>query len=308
MKRATITAAVLVALAAPGPANAVSHVSLSVPPAAAGVGGGWRLYVTVPAREFLGGEIIGVTLQRTSNRARARESHDLRGAALDRSTIVFDGQRGTWRVTDELGSSLGVNMTIAATGARRALSEYRLCRGAWREVPVALRGRFAVRTGTTFFKTVRRTQLRGTIVFNEGGPVVCSPAPLAGCTPWTRLVVSRDTHNLTASRDDGGYLGVSFRQPVRGGAWYHRIVLTGLQPLAGALPSLTLRIPPGLPLSGGGTFAAGETTESTRGACGVTGTAGVFSGSIRARFTGWRPRMLTLRPTDFAAYEQAREL
>ena len=175
---------------------------------------GWRLSASVPAREFTRGEIVGVSLER------GVESHDLRGGARSVSSVAFDGRRGTWRV--DVGSSLAVRMTIAPSAPARPLGRSFDCRGRFMQAPVVLRGRFTVRTGTRFFGTIRRSRLAGTIVFNTGGSLDCSPLPTV-CAPSTRLIASRGGDSLNATRDGGGYLGVSLQQAVRGAAWYHRL-------------------------------------------------------------------------------------
>jgi hypothetical protein len=289
-------AAIAGALVAPASAAAVDHVSLFVSPSA--LGRGWNVSASVPAREFTGGEIVGVTLRRTG---RATESHDLRANARSTSTVSFDGMRGTWRVADQLGSSLTVTMTIAPSGRARPVGQSFGCRGRFVQLPVTLRGRFAVRTGTRFFGTIRRSRLAGTIVFNDGGSLDCS-APPTVCSPSTQLRAFRGLHGLTASPDADGYLAVSFRQAVRGGAWYHRLELTGFDPLAFAGSTVTVRAPAGLPLAGAGAFTPGRTVESVVGSCGVATTTGAFAGSFRARFTGWPSRTLVFGASDAATF------
>ncbi len=297
MRRAWFTvAAVVGALVAPASAAAVDHVSLFVSPSA--LGGGWNVSASVPAHEFTGGEIVGVTLRRTG---RATESHDLRANARSTSTVSFNGTRGTWRVAGQVGSSLTVHMTIAPSGPARPVAQSFGCRGGFVQLPVTLRGRFAVRTGTRFFGTIRRSRLAGTIVFNDGGGLDCS-APPTVCSPSTQLRAFRGLHGLTASPDGDGYLAVSFRQAVRGGAWYHRLELTGLDPLAFAGSTVMVRAPAGLPLAGAGTFTPGRTVESVVGSCGVATTTGTFAGSFRARFTGWPSRTLVFGASDAATF------
>jgi hypothetical protein len=192
-------------------------------------------------------------------------------------------------------------MAIASTTPPRPVGLSFGCRGGFMQVPVTLAGRFVVRTGTRSFGTIRRSTLRGTVVFNSGGSLDCSPRP-ASCAPSTRLIASRAGDSLHASRDGGGYLGVSVRQAVRGGAWYHRLELTGFDPLAVSGATVVVRAPAGLPLTGSGTF----TPASSGGvdACGVATTAGTFVGSFRARFTGWPSRSLSFgagAPATFAS-------
>jgi hypothetical protein len=282
MRRAWVTITVLAgALCAPGSAFAVDHVSLFVSSSAVPGHPGWRISASVPAHEFTGGEIVGVSLHRGA------ESHDLRGAARPTSSVAFDGRRGTWRV--RLGASLQVSMAIAARAPTRPVGQSFGCRGAFVQVPVTLSGRFVVRTGTRFFGAIRRATLRGTVFFNQGGTVDCTPQPTT-CAPSTRLIASAGAGSLHASRDSGGYLGVSARQAVSGGAWYHRLELTGFDPLAVSAPTVSVRSPAGGPLTGSGTFTQTRTTGAD--SCGITTTAGTFSGSFRARFTAWPTRTL----------------
>jgi hypothetical protein len=77
----------------------------------------------------------------------------------------------------------------------------------------------------------------------------------------------------------------------------------GFNPLAGALPSIAVRLPRRLPIQGNGTFAAGQTSTETKGACRTVSATGVFSGTFRARFTGWGARTLRLA-ADHATYRE----
>jgi hypothetical protein len=292
MRRAWVTVAVLAGvLVAPAPASAVDHVSLFVSPSAVGGHPGWRLSASVPARESTGGEIVGVTL------ARGVESHALRGAARSSGSVAFDGRRGTWQPT--VGSSFVARMTIEPSGPPVPVRQSLGCRGSFVQLPVTLRGRFVVRTATRFFGTIRRSSLKGTVVFNDGGSIDCRPLPTV-CAPSTRLIASRGAHSLNATRDGGGYLGVSMRQEVRGGAWYHRVELTGFDPLAVAGATVVVRTPAGQPVSGGGTFTESRTVGAD--ACGISTVDGTFVGSFRARFTGWPSRTLVFGPSDVARF------
>jgi hypothetical protein len=292
MRRAWVIVAVLAgALCVPGSAFAVDHVSLFVSPSAVAGHPGWRLSASVPAREFTRGEIVGVSLRR------GVESHDLRGTARSATSVAFDGTRGTWRLT--LGSSVAVKMTIALSAPARPVGRSFGCRGGFMQAPVTLRGRFALRTGTRLFGTIRRSRLAGTIVFNFGGSPDCSPLP-AVCSPSTRLIASRGGDSLNAARDGGGYLGVSVRQEVRGGAWYHRLELTGFDPLTVSESSVAVRAPAGLPLSGSGTFTPSRTVGAD--SCGVTTVEGTLTGTFRARFAGWPSRTLVFGPSGFATF------
>jgi hypothetical protein len=291
MRRVPVIVASVGALCVPAPAFAVDHVSLYVSPSALAGHPGWRVSATVPAREFTRGEIVGVSLRR------GVESHDLRGAARSSSSVAFDGRRGTWRV--DVGSSLAVRMTIVSSAPPRPVGRSFDCRGGFMQAPVTLQGRFTVRTGTPFFGTIRRSRLAGTIVFNTGGSLDCSPLPTV-CAPSTRLIASRGGDSLNATPDGGGYLGASLRQAVRGGAWYHRLELTGFDPLTVSGSSVAVRVPAGLPLSGSGTFT--QTRVVGADSCGIGTVEGTLTGSFRARFTGWPSRTLVFGPSDFATF------
>jgi hypothetical protein len=290
MRRAWVIVASVGALCVPAPAFAVDHVSLYVSPSALAAHSGWLVYAAVPAREFTGGEIVGVTLKR------GVESHDLRGTARSTSSVAFDGRRGSWRVS--LGSSLSVNMAIAPSGVARPVDRSLGCRGSFVQQPVELRGRFVLRTGTRFFASIRRSTLAGTVVFTTGGTVDCSPPPRV-CSVSTTLIGSRAGDAFNASSAGDGYLGVSVRQAVTGGAWYHRLELGGFDPLVVSGSTVSVRAPPGLPLSGGGTFTAGGTVGAPD-SCGTATTAGTFVGSFRARLTGWPSRTLAFGRGDAA--------
>ena len=292
MRRAWVTVAALAgALCVSGTAFAVDHVSLFVSPSAVGGHPGWRLSASVPAREATGGEIVGVTL------ARGVESHSLRGAARSSSSVAFDGRRGTWRAT--VGSSFVARMTIEPSGPPVPVRQSLGCRGSFVQLPVTLRGRFVVRTATRFFGTIRRSSLKGTAVFNDGGSLDCRPLPTV-CAPSTRLIASRGGDSLNATRDGGGYLGVSLRQDVRDGAWYHRVELLGFDPLAVSGATVSVRAQAGKRLSGSGTFT--ESRAVGADACGISTVEGTFVGSFRAWFTGWPSRTLVFGPSDVARF------
>jgi hypothetical protein len=292
MRRVWVTVAVLAGVfAAPAPASAVDHVSLFVSPSALGGHPGWRLSASVPAREATGGEIVGVTL------ARGVEAHALRGAARSSSSVAFDGRRGTWRAT--VGSSFVTRMTIEPSGPPVPVRESLGCRGSFVQLPVTLRGRFVVRTATRFFGTIRRSSLKGTVVFNDMGSLDCRPLPTV-CAPSTRLIASRGGDSLNATRDGGGYLGVSLRQAVRGGAWYHRVELLGFDPFAVSGASVAVRAPAGQPVSGSGNFTESRTIGVD--ACGISTVDGTFVGSFHVQFTGWPSRTLVFGPSDVARF------
>jgi hypothetical protein len=297
------------ALALPAPALAVDHMSLFVYPSALGAGSGWRLTANVPAPEFAGGELVGATLTRRFRNGEVEERHALRATTVIRS-VSFDGRRGRWNLRNQLGTVLTVNMAIRATGPTQPLAQYRECAGAFAQVPVALTGTFVLRTGTTFFSTIRRARLRGLVVFNRTGPVACGQ-PSAVCTPvtWLSATTPDIAASLYASPDARGSVGLTFREPIGdeagAPAWYHGLTVSGLGPVTGSPPTVDVRVPPSFPLAGGGTFTAGESSETTSGACRVTRVRGTFAGTFQARFAGWGPMSLTLANAE-ASYNQAR--
>jgi hypothetical protein len=297
------------ALALPAPALAVDHVSLFVYPSSLGVGQGWRLTATVPAPELVGGELVGATLTRRFRNGEVEERHALRATTPTRS-VTFDGRRGRWNLRNQLGPVLSANMAIRALGAPQPLEQYQDCLGAFAQVPVTLTGTFVLRTGTAFFSTIRRMRLRGLVVFNSAGPVACGQASPA-CRPatWVSATTADITASLYATPDARGSVGLTFRQPLgdQAGApaWYHGLTIFGQGPVTGAPPAVEVRVPPAYPLTGGGTFTASESSESTAGACRVTRVSGTFAGSFQARFAGWGPMTLALANAA-ASYNEAR--
>ena len=277
------------------PAHAIDHVSLQLRSVAIPGKPAWRLTGTAPAPELFGGtEILGVTLSRAVAGGRGEESHGLR-ATLRARTLSFDGRRGRWR-TRGLGKALSVDMRIAPAGSPRPVSGMLGCSGDFAEQDVVLRGTFVLRTRTRFFGTVRRAQLRGVVTYNRGGPVDCSRPSLRECTSWSQLSAAAANGNLSVwTEARSGYTSVAFREPVAGTAavWYHAFVLR-LVDTAGSLPRFEVRVPSGLPLSGGGTFSGGQTAAGTNGGCGLVTTTGSFVGSFDARFAGWGLRTLTV--------------
>jgi hypothetical protein len=303
--------AVVGALALPAPAFAVDHVSLFVSPSRLGGADGWRLTASVPAPEFQGGEILGVTLTRSSLNGRAVESHALR-ATMPAPTVSFDGRRGRWNIRNQLGPVLSVNLAIRATGAAQPLAQYRECTGAFARMPVALTGRLVLRTQTAFFGTIRRVRLRGQVIFNRGGPVACTRTATTACMPSTSLSAwtADSAATLYATSDAAGTLILTIREPVAassapGPVWYHLVTVTGFAPLVGALPTLQVGVPPSFPLTGSGTFTGSQSAETTAGPCRLTRMRGSFTGSFRTRFAGWGVRTLTLSGGE-SSYSEAR--
>jgi hypothetical protein len=291
--------AVLGALALPAPASAIDHVSLQLYPSAVPGKPGWRLTGTAPGPEFFGGsEILGVTLRRSFRAGTAEEIHGLR-QTLETRTFSFDGERGSWRSQGLLGDVLTVNMRVVRNGAERAVPGYRACRGDFVEVPVLLRGTFVLRTKTRFFGSIRKVQLRGLVTYNRGGPVDCSASAPATCPSLTQLFawnVGEDDNVSVFTEDSKSSLILGFREPVgrTGPVWYHWMSVSGFDPLTGELPRLEVRLPPASPITGGGTFTALESSESTVAGCRRTDVRGTFAGTFRTRFAGWGARTLAV--------------
>jgi hypothetical protein len=293
--------AVAGALALPAPALAIDHVSLFVSPSKLAAGDGWRLSASVPAPESTRGEIVGVTLARSFLNGRAEERHALRASLRGVTSVSFDGRRGRWNLRSYVGPVLSVNMRIQAMGAAQPRNDPFGCRGAFVGVPVSLRGTFALRTSTAFFGTIRRVRLRGVVIFNRGGPVECTLPTTVSCRPSAQLTASSAdaTQTVVAARDAGGWLSVQFREavastPVANTAWYHVMSVSQVESLSGQLPTLELRVPQTLPISGAGAFTATTTAESSAGPCQTTTARGTFAGTFQTRFAGWGARAATL--------------
>ena len=311
VRRLAVLVAAGSALALPGRALAVDHVVLYVSPSKVGTGqlAPWRLSAAVvgvaaPAAR----ETFGVSLTRRFLNGRAEELHGFRAAPA--RTVTFDGTSGRWAARF---GSVTIDMSIAATGPARPIAESQGCRGGLRSVPVTLRGSFALRTGTTLFRTVRRQLLRGTVTYNPGGPLECGPAAAAECTPSTVLLASRQASNLRTSTvmlspDAGGWLTFAFADHSAlgssGSTWNHvmRVERLGFSPLAGDLPRIAVRLRAALPVSGSGTFTAPPAIDEPSGACRRTAVVGSFAGTFRTRFAGWGARSSTFRASDYARF------
>lgn len=307
-RSAVLTAAVGAALALPGTAPAVDHVTLFVAPSK--LSADWKLSAAVVgATSPTGRETFGVTLTRKLAKGRGEEQHGLRAAPV--RTVTYDGRRGRWQA--RFGTLLTIGMTVAATGPAQEIGESRGCRGAFARAPVLLRGTFALRTGTRFFDTIRRVRLTGSVTFNRGGPVDCAPAAATTCAQSTVLTAVRYTASgpaatLLVSPDAGGWMTLSFAD--RGGSlpagvtWYHvmRLERLGFDPLDGGPPTIAVELPAALPVQGDGRFTASETLTGSRGTCLTTETSGSFAGSFRTRFAGWGARAAVFGPAGFARY------
>lgn len=322
-----LVAAVAGALALPARGYAVDHVVLIVSPARIAAQPptktaarhkpsllpGWRLSGLVvgatsadPQSPGGGGrETFGVSLERTLVNGDPLELHGFRAAPI--RTVTFDGRSGTWGA--RFGDVLRISMAIRSTGSPTPIGEAQGCQGAFARVPVELRGTFVLRTRTAFFGTIRSSRLAGIVTFNQGGPVDCTPAASgsASCPQSRTLTVSRGDATLLTSSDSGGWATLSFADrrlsALDGATWYHVMWAVGVVPLAGTLPSIAVRLPRRLSIQGSGTFAAGQASTETRGACRTLSATGMFSGTFRARFTGWGPRTLRLAG-DRATYRE----
>ena len=308
---ALLVAAVGAALAAPGTAAAIDHVTLYVAPTTLSQPG-WKLSAAVVGPTARAGrETFGITLTRKFGNGRGDEQHGLRAAPT--GTVSFDGRSGRWRA--RFGTVVAIGMTLTASGPAREIAESQGCRGAFATVPVRLRGSFVLRTGTSFFGTIRRLALAGSVTFNRGGPVDCSAPAFQICSPSSVLTVVRQgpagpAATLLLSPDAGGWLTLSFAD--RGGTlpagttWYHvlRAERLGFDPLAGRPPSIAVDLPAALAVQGSGRFAATETTTATRGECRRVTTTGIFTGSFRARFAGWGARTVAFGRSELASFAQ----
>ena len=307
-RSAVLVAAVGAALALPGSAAAVDHVTLFVAPPK--LSADWKLSAAVVgATSPTGRETFGVTLTRTLANGRGEEQHGLRAAPA--GTVTFDGRRGRWQA--RFGAILTIGMTVTAAGPAQEIGESQGCRGAFARVPVVLSGTFVLRTGTRFFGTIRRVRLTGSATFNRGGPVDCTPAAATTCSSSTVLTALRQgaggpAATLLLSPDAGGWITLSVAD--RGGSlpagvtWYHvmRHERLGFDPLGGGPPTIGVRLPAALAVQGDGTFTASETSTGTRGACRTAEASGSFAGSFRTRFAGWGARAAVFGPAAFARY------
>jgi hypothetical protein len=274
----------------------------------------WRLHGRVVGRDFyrLGdAEIFGVTLSRSFPGGRGNELHAFRAAP--KQTVTFDGHRGWWEA--RFGNGLTVSMEIAETGAQQPTDSPLPCLGTFAKVPVSLRGTFVLRTGTKFFKTIRRITLSGFVSFAPAGLVDCTPMPSAVCGESSTLALSQRLSRtsdamLLMSPDQNGWTTLSFAD--RGAAssagytWYHVMYALGSNPLSGQLPTITARLANPLPIQGSGTFTARQTSTEKNGPCSTVLTTGTFNGMFRARFAGWGARTIRFNPADDARYREDR--
>jgi hypothetical protein len=325
-----LTVAVGAALGLPARGYAVGHVVLDISPtriaapasakasrqerARAEALAAWRLSGRVVTRDFYragDAEIFGVTLSRSLARGRGDELHALRAAP--EQTVTFDGVRGRWQA--RFGRTLTISMEIVGTGAQRSSDPPLLCRGNFAQMPVRLRGTFVLRTGTKFFRTIRRAKLTGVVRFDPAGLVDCTPVASPVCGRSSTLSVSHrlsgtSDATLLMSPDENGWTTLSFADRTAassaGYTWYHVMYALGFNPLSGQLPTIAARLPSTLPIQGGGTFSAQQTSTETQGACRTVSATGTFNGTFRVRFAGWGARSVRLNPADFARYREDR--
>jgi hypothetical protein len=304
-----------VALALPGRAHAVDHVVLIVPPtriaALPATRGAWMLSGRVVGPTSTGAtETFGVSLTRSFMAGRAEELHGFRAAPAH--TVTFDGERGRWDA--HFGTLLRVTMSITATGAQEPIGAAQGCRGALMRVPVELRGTFVLRTGTTFFKTIRRARLAGTVTFNPGGSIDCTAPAASSCTmddilhANRRITVTSDAM-LLMSPSSGGWTSLVFADRAgasQAGTWYHVMRVTGFNPLTHSPPAITVRLPSTLPIRGSGSFVPEQASTTQFGPCRTSTSSGTFNGTFRTQFAGWGARLLVLAPADNAGYSEYR--
>jgi hypothetical protein len=272
----------------------------------------WRLHGRVVGRDFYrfgDAEIFGVTLSRSFPSGRGDELHAFRAAPVQ--TVTFDGQRGRWKA--RFGNTLTLSTEIAATGELQPAEPPLPCRGTFAKVPVSLRGSLVLRTGTKFFRTIRRVNLMGLMTFAPAGLVDCTPESSPGCSRSSTLSLSHRASRtsdatLLMSPDQNGWTTLSFADrsaaSSAGYTWYHVMYALGSNPLSGQLPTIAARLASPLPIQGSGTFTAQRTSTETNGACSTVLTTGTFNGMFRARFAGWGTRTLRLNPADDARFRE----
>jgi hypothetical protein len=331
MRRSAVLIVVVgAALALPAQGNAVDRIVLDISPTRIAVPvsakassqerarvkalAAWRLDGRVVGRDFyrLGdAEIFGVSLSRSFPLGRGDELHAFRAAP--KQTVTFDGQRGRWEA--RFGNALTLSMEIMGTGAQQPTDPPLPCRGAFTKVPVSLRGTFVLRTGTKFFRTIRRVNLTGLVTFAAAGPIDCTPLPSPVCGLSSTLSLSHrfsrtSDATLLMSPGEKGWTTLSFADrsaaSSAGYTWYHVMFALGSNPLSGQPPTIAARLASPLPIQGSGTFRAQQTSTETNGACSTVLTTGTFDGMFRARFAGWGTRSVRLNPADDARYREDR--
>ena len=189
-RRTALLIAAVGAALVPGNAAAVDHVTLFVSPTKLSQSG-WKLSAAVVGATSPGArETFGLSLTRTLGNGRGEEQHGLRAAPS--GTVSFDGRTGRWAA--RFGTVVAIGMIVTATGQAREVGESLGCRGAFATVPVRLRGKFVLRTGTSFFGTIRRLELAGAGQRwrRSRWPGCASPrAPRRPSGPWRPAVPRR---------------------------------------------------------------------------------------------------------------------
>ncbi len=298
-----VVVGLLVALAAPAGAHAGDSAYLSLDRTK--VAPGWMLGGSVLSLpDYAPTDIVGLTLTRSLLGGRGEESHAVR-AHHERSTLSFDGQRGSWRTTGQVGTVAVIAMAIAATGPATPVGELLGCRGDLSRTPVRLTGTLVLRTGTRFFATIRRARLSGSVT-SATGSLDCRAAAAKVCEQSSSLYAGSPKASLNASRQS---LVLQFSEALRVTSqgtvnWYHVLRVGGKDVLAGTAPTLAATAPPVSGIRGRATFAGRSTSETTAAGCRLTSTEGAVSGSFGATFTGWGERTLRLGPRAFAIYRE----
>lgn len=293
-----VLVALAVALALPSGAHAAGYTILWVN--STKVAPGWTLGGSVVSGDYYAGtdDVFGLTLSRGFAGGRGEEKHALR-AHHGRSTVSFAARSGRWRTTGQLGTTVQVDMRIVATGSARPVTQELGCRGGFERVPVRLDGTFTLRTGTAFFKTIRRTQLRG-LMTTAVGAVDCSrPAPercdSAYVTASLSLGEPRASATVTARA-----LTLQFMDVFPHGrfTWYHGMTYRGYDALVGSLPSFSIPAATGSPIRGSASFAGVRSADTMYGACVTTSTFGNAQGTLTTTFAGWGTRIARLETSD----------
>ena len=294
MRRVTLLS-IIAALALPSAAHGADYLALVLNPTK--VAPGWTLSGLVTSGSFYrGDEIAGLTLQRSFLAGRGEEKHALR-AHPRQATISFDGLRGRWSTSNQLGNAGAVDLAIKATGPATPVDDAWGCRGAFARIPVQLEGSLTLRTGTRFFKTIRRTRLAGFAVFDQGA-VNCDRPQAGECEASSSLWAGTSRSSVVAAPRS---LVLQFREPVAqsraGAAWYHVMTVEGYDVLTGGRPPAVEIAGPSVPaLIGSASFVRETVKETSAGACRTISTSGTATGGFRASFVGWGYRTLRLQP------------
>ena len=293
MKKLVI--AIVAALAVPASSHAADYVGLTVNKTK--VAPGWTLAGTHTSGAFYrGDEIFSLALRRSFLGGRGEEQHWLTRHSRQ-PLLSFDGRSGRWQTKGLIGSVAVIDMTITATGPPQPAEFSWGCTGAFLRAPVRLDGSLTLRTGTRFFKTIRRSTLTGFVTYEDGAVSCDHPAPLtcdtssflyAG-TPQASAIVGKRTFSL------------QFGDTAGAARWYHVMTVLDYDGLTGTLPTIDVRAPT-TAIRGSARFTGADTTETSYGACRTTRTNGAATGSFRTTFTGWGARTLRLQPGMTASF------